>query len=437
VFETLTSRLQAVFKDLGRSGKIRKEDLEGALRQLRLALLEADVDYQLVAAVLERVRLQAEGEVVSRAINPSQQILRILHAELVSSLGPPAPLGLKGEKPRLIMLVGLQGSGKTTSAAKLAAWLRLRGERPWLIGADVRRPAAGEQLRQLAERCGVQVYAGSDSDPIRAAQDGLQAAARAGASVAILDTAGRSQIDEELMNELRAVWQAVHPTEVLLVADAMTGQAAVDIARGFGQALKLDGLILAKMDGDARGGAAISMRAVTGVPIKFLGNGEALDALEPLDPERLAGRILGMGDVLSLLERAERKLDRPAAEKSAARLIRGEFSLDDFAEQLQQVRRLGSIGQVLQMLPGQPAPQFDEAGMERQLVRTQAILNSMTAVERRKPDLLNASRKRRIATGSGTSVQEINQLLRQYRQMQKVFKQVGKRGLPDLLVKLR
>jgi signal recognition particle subunit SRP54 len=437
VFETLTDRLQSVFRDMRRAGKIRKEDLEAGLRQLRLALLEADVDYQLVSAVIERLRLQAQGEVVSRAVNPSQQVLRILHAELVDCLGPPAPLRLKGDKPRLVMLVGLQGSGKTTTAAKLAAWLKSRGERPWLIGADVQRPAAGEQLQQLAERCGVGVYTAAEANPIQVARDGMQAAGRAGASVAILDTAGRSQLDEGLMRELQSIRQTLHPCEVLLVADAMTGQAAVDIAGGFSRALPLDGLILAKMDGDARGGAAISMRTVTGVPIKFLGSGEALDALEPLQPERLASRILGMGDVLSLLERAERKLDRSGAERSAARLATGKFTLDDFAEQLQQVRRLGPIGQVLQMLPGMPASQIDEAGMERQLARTQAILSSMTAVERRRPDMLNASRRRRIAMGSGTSVQEVNRLLRQYRQMEKGLKKVGKRGLPDLLGRQR
>ncbi len=431
MFESLTGRLQEIFKDLARRGKLREADVDEALRQIRLALLEADVHYQVVKDLLVRVRGRVLGEGASRALSPSQQVLRALHAELVATLGEPERLRLSGPKPRPVMLVGLQGSGKTTTAAKLARWLRGRGERVWMIAADIQRPAAVEQLQLLGEELKVPVFYQPGLEPPQLAQAGVAAAQAAGASVVLLDTAGRSQLDEPLMRELQAIHERITPVESLLVADAMTGQEAVNIARGFAGALPLTGLILTKMDGDARGGAAISMRAVTGVPIKFIGTGEGRDALAAFEPDRLASRILGMGDVLSLIEKAEATIDLERAGKQVERLRKGEFTLEDFAEQLQQVRSMGPLGKVLELMPagmGAKLP-VDHETAERQLVRTQAILQSMTAHERRHPEVLNASRKRRIAAGSGTTVQEVNQLLRQYKQMRKLFKRMGKRGM--------
>jgi signal recognition particle subunit SRP54 len=435
MFETLTDKLQGVFRELGRKGKFREGDIDEALREVRLALLEADVHYEVVKGMLARVRERALSPEVSRALNPAQQVIKILHAELVAAIGEPARLTLVGPTPRAVMLVGLQGSGKTTTAAKLARLLRQRGERVWLIAADTYRPAASDQLTILGEQINIPVEASGGEDPILRSVAGLEAARRGGATVAILDTAGRSQIDEPLMQELQAIRRRAKPTEVLLVADAMTGQEAVNIAQGFHRSLELTGIILTKMDGDARGGAAISMRTTTGVPLKFLGTGESIEALESFEPDRLASRILGMGDVLSLIEKAEASLDRASAERQAQRLMRGEFDLEDFADQLQQVRQMGPLGKILELFPGgmrMPAGAIDGDQADRQLRRTQAILRSMTPAERRKPDILNGSRKRRIAAGSGTSVQEVNQLLRQFRQMRGLVKQVGKRGTAAL-----
>jgi signal recognition particle subunit SRP54 len=435
MFETLTDRLQDVFRTLARRGKLRPEDVDRALRDIRLALLEADVHYQVVKQLLARVRERAVGAQVSGALNPAQQVIKILNEELQRSLGPPGSLELKGPKPRPIMLVGLQGSGKTTTAAKLAKWLRLRGERAWLVGVDPYRPAAGGQLKTLGKEIDVPVFYERDLRPAELGAKGVETAHRAGASVVILDTAGRSQLDEGMMDELRDIRDAVAPAEILLVADAMTGQEAVNIAHGFDQALGLSGLILTKMDGDARGGAAISMRSVTGVPIKFIGTGEARQALETFEPERLASRILGMGDILTLIDKAEAHFDQEQMEQQAARLVKGEFTLDDFAAQLAQVRRMGPIGKILELLPGGFGGinvDVDPAAAERQLVSTQAIIQSMTPDERARPDILNASRRRRIAAGSGTSVQQVNQLVRQYRQMRRLFKRIGKRGIAGM-----
>lgn len=431
MFESLTDKLQAVFRELGRKGKIREADIDEALRQVRLALLEADVHYQVVKTMLARVRQRALGPDVSRALNPAQQVIKIIHEELVAAIGEPARLTLVGNTPRPVMLVGLQGSGKTTTATKLARMLRQRGERVWLVAADTYRPAASEQLSILGGQIEVPVHTAGGDDPVERSLSGVEAARRGGATVAILDTAGRSQIDKPLMDELLAIRHRVKPVEIILVADAMTGQEAVNIAQGFNQALELTGIILSKMDGDARGGAAISMRAATGVPLKFVGTGEGLEALEVFEADRLASRILGKGDVLSLIEKAEATIDRNSAERQASRLMSGEFDLEDFGDQLQQVRQMGPLGKILELLPGGmrlPAGSLDGDLAEKQLKRTQAILRSMTPVERRKPDILNGSRKRRIAAGSGTTVQEVNQLLRQFRQMRGLFKQVGKRG---------
>ncbi len=433
VFESLSTKLQTVFKELSRHGKLRPEDIDSALREIRLALLEADVHYQVVKDLLKRVKERALGEDVSRSLNPAQQVIRIIHQELVAVLGEPGRLQLQGAKPRVILLVGLQGSGKTTTAAKLARKLKGQGERTMLIAADPYRPAAATQLEVLGAEIDVPVFTSSDRNPAKICTDGFDKARKGGVSVVIIDTAGRLQIDEPMMEELRRIKSAVDPVETLLIVDAMTGQEAVHIAQGFNTTVNLTGLILTKMDGDARGGAAISMRAITGIPIKFIGVGESRDALETFDPERLASRILGMGDVLSIIEKAEAAIEKGAVEAQAERLLQGEFTLEDFAKQLAMMRQMGPVSKLLEALPlGVTGSQIDSREAESQLVFTQAILQSMTAQEKRKPEILNASRKRRIARGSGTSVQQINQLLRQYRQMRKMMKQIGKRGLPRI-----
>lgn len=434
MFETLTNRLQDVFRGLRGHGILKPEDIESALREIRMALLEADVHYQVVKDLLAEVQDKALSAEVSKSLNPAQQVIQILHNELVTTLGEPAVLELKGPKPRVILLVGLQGSGKTTTAAKLAGQLLKGGERVWLVAADPYRPAAVDQLEILGKEIGVPVFTDPGLKPPEMAKNGVERAANAGASVAIIDTAGRQQIDAAMMDELEQVQESISPTEVLLVADAMTGQEAVQIARGFHEQLELSGLILTKMDGDARGGAAISMRTITGVPIKYIGVGEDRDALQRFEPKRLASRIMGMGDVMTIIEKAQDVVEVEQAEMQAERLLAGEFTLEDFAEQLKMMRNMGPIGKIIDMLPsGLTGKQLDvdPQAAEQRLRYTQAILNSMTSEERRKPEVLNASRKRRIASGSGTSVQEVNQLLRQYRQMRKLFKQIGKRGLPD------
>ncbi len=435
MFESLASNLQGVFQNLRRRGKLRPADVDTALRDVRMALLDADVHYQVVKTLIESVRQNALEEDVSKALNPAQQVIQIIHHELIETLGQAEGLKLRGEKPRVVMLVGIQGSGKTTTAAKLGNMLKKQGERVWMIAADPYRPAASEQLMRLGQEIDIPVYWNGELEPVELCAAGIQAAANAGASLVILDTAGRSQIDSDMMSELSAIYSSINPTEVLLVADAMTGQEALNIAGGFSDRIPLSGMILSKMDGDARGGAAISMRSITGVPIKFIGTGEDRDAIESFDPDRMASRILGMGDVLSLIERAEQNVDPQVMEQQAERLLAGEFSLDDFAAQLASVGKMGSLRKLLESLPlgvTGALPEIDPGAAERQLKHTQAILSSMTMKERRRPEILNASRKRRIAAGSGTSVQQVNQLLRQYRQMQKMFKQFGKRGMPDI-----
>ena len=435
MFETLTERLQSVFNNLGRRGKLREQDVDEALREIRFALLDADVHYSVVKSLLDVVKERSLSDEVSKALNPSQQVIKILNQEMTSALGEPARLTLSGPTPRVFMLVGLQGSGKTTTAAKLAKWLRSNGERTWLVAADPYRPAAVDQLKILGHDLDIPVYSDATLSPPDVCAAGIESGAKGGATVVILDTAGRSQIDDEMMQELQEIKQRVEPIETILVADAMTGQEAVNIAAGFHQAIELTGLILSKTDGDARGGAAISMRSVTGVPIKFMGTGENLDALESFEPDRLASRILGMGDILSLIEKAETVYDQEQAEEQVGKLLSGEFTLEDFSEQLSQVQRMGPMSKILELLPGGfggLASQIDGHEAEKQMIHSKAIIQSMTAQERRRPDILNGKRRRRIAAGSGTSVQEINQLIRSYKQMKKMFKLVGKRGLKGL-----
>jgi len=432
MFESLSERLQQVFQQLRKRGILREEDVEAILREIRLALLEADVHYQVVKSFLGRVRERAVGADLSRALSPAQQVIKIVHEELVATLGDPGRLELKGPAPHVLMVVGLQGSGKTTTVAKLARYLKERKRLPLMVAADVYRPAAVTQLEVLGRQLNLPVYsAGTDVDPPEICAQGAQEGRRRGYDVVILDTAGRLQIDEQMMAELQAIAQRTQPAEVLLVADAMTGQEAVNIAGGFHERIGLTGLILTKVDGDARGGAAISMRAVIGVPIKFLGTGEKADALEVFHPDRLASRILGMGDVLTLIERAEATFDHEQARRMEDKIRRAEFDLEDFLEQLQQIRRMGSVGQILDMVPGagKLAESVAPEEAERQLGRLEAIVFSMTPQERQNPRILNGSRKRRVAQGSGTSVQEVNALLNQFRQMQRMMKQLSRQNL--------
>jgi signal recognition particle subunit SRP54 len=439
MFESLTDRLNAVFENLRRHGKLTEEDVDRAMREVRLALLEADVNYAVVKDFVSRVRERSVGHEVSRALNPAQQVIKIVNEELIATLGQPERLNLSGQRPRTIMLVGLQGSGKTTAAGKIARQLKSQGERVLLVACDPYRPAAVRQLETLGERLAIPVHFEQGVPPPELAYRAVDKAQKGGFTVVILDTAGRSQLDDQLMDELRNITKRVTPAEVLLVVDAMIGQEAVNIAKGFRNPVSLTGLVLTKMDGDARGGAAISIRSVTGVPIKFLGTGEGLDALETYDPGRLSSRILGMGDMIGLIERAESSLDQEEARKQAEKMMAGEFTLEDFAQQLRQVRKMGPIGQLLDMLPGgmsQMARAISPQEAEQQLKMTEAIVNSMTMAERRHPDILNGSRRRRIATGSGTQVQDVNRLMKQFRDMQRMFKTLkksGKRGMPRLL----
>ncbi len=435
MFDNLTQRLNHIFDNLRRRGKLSERDVDSAMREIRLALLEADVHFDVVKDIVARVHERAVGHEVSRALVPGQQVVKIVHETLIATLGEPIDLNLRGAKPRLIMLIGLQGSGKTTTAGKLALLMRNQGERVLLVAADPYRPAAVKQLESLGQRINVDVFSDSNLSPEKLAQQASIKAKRGGYTVVLLDTAGRSQLDENLMRELKAITSRVDISETLLVVDAMIGQEALNSAQGFSDVVPLTGLILSKMDGDARGGAAISIRSVTGVPLKFLGTGENLEDLESFDPNRLAARILGMGDVIGLIERAESAVDLETAQKQSERILSGEFTLEDFAEQLGQVRNMGPLGQIMNMLPGnmgKAAREVDPQAAERQLMRTEAILSSMTILERQKPKILNARRKRRIALGSGTQVQDVNRLLKQYREMQRVFKTFRKSGMRNL-----
>jgi len=440
MFESLSEKLQGIFNQLGKRGVLREEDIKAVLREIRLALLEADVNYKVVKDFIARVRVKAVGEEVSRALNPSQQVIKIVHQELITTLGAPGRLELEGRAPYVLMLVGLQGSGKTTMAAKLALHLRSRGHFPLMVAADVYRPAAIKQLEVLGNQLNVPVYSERDTkNPPLICEHSVEYARQRGSDIIILDTAGRLQIDDEMMAELETVRDRVKPVEVLLVADAMTGQEAVNIAQGFNERIGLTGLILTKVDGDARGGGAISMRHVTGVPIKFLGTGEKPNALEIFHPERLASRILGMGDMLSLIERAESAFSAEQASQMEQKLRKGDFDMEDFLEQLRQVRKMGPLNEILGMIPGMgrklKGVEFDQAQTEKSLKSVEAIILSMTLKERRNPRILNAKRKRRVAAGSGTSVQQVNQLISQYRQMQRMIKQINEgkmRGLPRM-----
>ena len=431
MFENLSDKLNSVFQNLRRRGKLSEADVEAAMREVRLALLEADVNYGVVKSFTARVKERAIGTEVSKALNPAQQVIKIVNEELIQTLGQAEPLNLKGEKPYVLMLVGLQGSGKTTAAAKLAKQLRARGERVLLVAADIYRPAAVKQLQTLGEKLDVPVFALEGAKPVKIARDAYESARRGGYTVLILDTAGRSQLDDDLMQELVGIQNAVKSNEILLVVDSMTGQEALNIAQGFHKTIPVSGLIMTKIDGDARGGAAISIREVTGIPIKFLGTGEGMDALEVFDPARVSSRILGMGDLLGLIEKAESAYAGQVEAEEAGKLLSGEFTLEDFAKQLRQIKKMGSLSSVLEMMPGQfgaVAKNVNHQDAENQLKTVEAIINSMTVAERRNPKLLNASRRRRIAAGCGKDVQDVNRLMKQFRDIQTLMKQFQKTG---------
>ena len=439
MFESLGGRLQSVFDNLKRRGKLTEADVDDAMREVRLALLEADVNYKVVKDFIARVRERAVGQEVMRSLTPGQQVVKIVHDELTATLGEPGRLNLGMQSPAILMLVGLQGAGKTTMAGKLALHLRKEGRRPLLVAADVYRPAAIEQLETLGKQLDIPVYSeGPDADPVQVCVNGVKKGRDTGATLVILDTAGRLNIDEMMMGEIKAIKKAVDPIETLLVADAMTGQQAVRVATDFNEAVNITGLIMTKIDGDARGGAAISMRQVTDVPIKFLGTGEKLNAIELFHPDRLSNRILGMGDVMTLIERAQSEMDQEEATKAGMKLMSGEFNLEDFLSQMQQIKKLGPIGKLMEMIPGmnQMAKDVDLSMADSELKRIEAIIYSMTPEERRDPKILKASRKRRIAAGSGTTVQDVNGLLKQFKEMQRMMKQMqsgrGGRGLGNL-----
>lgn len=435
MFENLTNRLNQVFDNLRRRGKLSEADVDAAMREVRLALLEADVHYSVVKSFIARVRERAVGAEVSKALNPGQQVIKIVNEELIATLGEPAPLNLTGGKPRVILMVGLQGSGKTTHAGKLAKLLRSRGERVMLVAGDPYRPAAIQQLQQLGQRVDVPVVVDVAKKPPELAAYAFDQAQKGGYSVMIVDTAGRSQLDEALMSELKAIEKKVQPVEVLLVVDSMIGQEALHVAEGFRDTVAITGLVLTKMDGDARGGAAISIRSVTGVPIKFIGTGEKLDALETYDPSRLASRILGMGDVIGLIEKAQAAFDAQSAQKQAEKMMKGQLDLEDWLDQMRQMRKMGPLSQILEMLPGQlgqAAKSVDPRDVEKNFQQMEAIINSMTRQERHNPDILNASRRRRIASGSGHEVQDVNRLMKQFRETQKLMKTLQKTGLKGL-----
>jgi signal recognition particle subunit SRP54 len=440
MFENLTDKLQRTLKNLRGEGVITEENIGEALKEIRMALLEADVNFKVVKQLTDRVREKALGAEVRTSLLPAEQVLRIMNDELIEILGRDTAKFKFGTPPTVILMAGLQGSGKTTTSGKLANWLKKGGHRPLLVSVDVYRPAARQQLKVVADAIKANIYEGqapaegaTSADVERLAKEARREAMNSGCDTLIVDTAGRLHIDDQLMQEMKMLKDLLKPQEILFIADAMTGQDAVRSADEFNKALGITGVILTKMDGDARGGAALSIRQVTGQPIKFIGVGEKYDALEPFHPDRIVSRILGMGDVMSLIEKAEATMDKQKSEEFAKKALGGEgFSLEDFRDQLRQVKKLGSLQSIIGMMPKvgpfagmhQMADKVDES----ELTRTEAIINSMTAKERAHHEIINGARRKRIARGSGTSVQEVNQLLRQYAQMRKMFKDLGRGG---------
>lgn len=443
MFETLSDRLNDIFTGLRGKGTLTDRDVDQAMREIRMSLLEADVNFKVVKEFVARVKERSIGAEVLESLTPGQQVVKIVHEELMNILGEPARLELRNTPPAIILLAGLQGSGKTTTAAKLAQSLRKQGHHPLLAALDVYRPAAIDQLISLGKQLNIPVYSeGTKADPVKIAPNAVQHARKNAYSVVILDTAGRLHVDPAMMTELQTIQQKVQPDEVLLVADAMTGQDAVQAAGEFHRTVPLTGLVLTKMDGDARGGAALSIRQVTGVPIKFMGTGEKTDALEVFHPDRLAQRILGMGDVLSLIEKAQENIDEEEAKRLEKKMRTATFNFEDFLKQMQQIRKMGPLTQIVEMIPGMRNAMRQMGGMpnldDKEIKRVEAIIQSMTVEERRNPSLIDGSRRKRIARGSGTTVVEVNQLLKQFKEVQKMMKQLtgGKGRLPKALLKM-
>lgn len=441
MFESLGEKLQSVFKKLRGKGALSEQDVNEALREVRLALLEADVNFRVVKDFVSRVRERAVGQEVLASLSPAQHVVKIVNEEMTELLGGgDTALKIAEKPPTIIMMAGLHGAGKTTTCAKFANLMRKQGRKPLLVALDVYRPAAIKQLQVLGEQIGIPVFTlGDKQDPVDIAQAAAGAAASDGRDVIILDTAGRLHVDDDLMSELGRIRSAVPPTETLLVVDAMTGQDAVNVAEQFNRALEADGFVVTKLDGDARGGAALSIKAVTGKPIKFAGVGEKLDALEPFHPERMASRILGMGDVLSLIEKAEAAVDAEKVEELERKFRENKFDLEDYLEQLQQMRKMGPLDQILGMIPGLNARGLQGAEIdESRLGKVEAIIRSMTREERHHPEMLNGSRRRRVANGSGASVQDVNQLMNQFSQMKKMIRELaemeqgGRRKRPNI-----
>lgn len=433
-FENLTNRLQDAFKRLRGKGKVTEADVNEAMREVRLALLEADVNFKVVKDLVARVKERAVGIEVLRNLNPAQQVIKVVNEELTSLMGgTQAKLNLN-QRPTIIMMVGLQGAGKTTTTGKLALYLKKQNRKPLLVACDIYRPAAIKQLQVLGEQIQAPVFTlGNNVSPVEIARQAIQYAKEHQLDTVLIDTAGRLHIDEALMNELKDIREVTKPQEILLVVDAMTGQDAVNVAESFNQQLELTGVVLTKLDGDTRGGAALSVKAVTGCPIKFAAMGEKLDALEPFHPDRMASRILGMGDVLTLIEKAQAQVDAEKAAELEKKMRNMEFTLDDFLEQLGQIRKLGSLEDILKMIPGINKQLKNVQVDEKQITRVEAIIQSMTKAEKQNPSIINASRRKRIAAGSGTTVNEVNRVLKQFEDMKKIMKQMtnmtkGKKG---------
>ena len=428
-FEGLTEKLTNAFKHIKSRGKLTESDVKQAMREVRLALLEADVNYKVAKDFANTVTEKAIGQNITESLTPAQTVVKIVNEELTALMGGGEErINTASKGPTVVMMCGLQGSGKTTHAAKLAKLLISKGHRPLLVGCDIYRPAAIDQLKIVGEKAGAAVFEKGTQDPVKTAKQALSHARDYGNDFVILDTAGRLHIDEQLMNELKRMKEAVSPNEIMLVVDSMTGQDAVNVAKSFDETLGIDGVIITKLDGDTRGGAALSIRAVTGKPIKFAGTGEKLDDIEAFHPDRMASRILGMGDVLSLIEQAETKLDEKKAEELAKKLKQNKFDLNDLLSQFQQLKKMGSMKKMLSMIPGVDKSIRDADIDERQIFRIEAIILSMTQEERENPDLLNGSRRKRIAAGCGQKVEDVNRLMKQYEQMKQMFKQFGKKG---------